>query len=206
MMPLRKFLVILFFGLLFTGMNITYAQEPPISSRIPGLWLYFCWHGDASVADADGTPVTKPIFIPESYREPADQLSESFFHFRADGTGTYFKRYVVFKTNGETITVVTKDRHGQWVKGDRLESKSGFTWKIKGDQIRIRPDKDSAEFTKKSKYRFVLNTTPTRRAPRPITNRLQLSDELIIYQLGQFLKVGREAEQNLLQRYGLNQD
>ena len=206
MIPLRNFLLIVFLVLLFTGVFCTFAQEPDPSNRIPGLWLYLWWHGDASVAGADGTPATKPMFIPESYGEATDPLSESFLYFRADGTGAFFRRYVLFKNSGDKITVVTKDRNGQWVKGDRLESKSTFTWKIRGDQITIHSRQTNSGFSKNGRYRFIINQTPTRPASRPISTRLKLSDELIIHQLGQFLKVGREVEQTILQRYEIDQD
>jgi hypothetical protein len=203
-MLLRKVLFTLLLLLLFTGINYTYAAGPVPPPQITGTWLYLWWHGDASVAKTDGAPVTKPIFIPESYREMDDQKSESFLRFRDDGTGTYFKRYVVFKNNGEKITVMAKDRNGQWVKGDRPDLITNFAWEVRGEQIIIRTHGDSSGFNQNGQYNFIMNATPTRRASRSITTRLRLTDELIIYGLGQFLKVGLKPEQDLLQRYGID--
>lgn len=211
-MTLRKLLLALLFIGIVLGINIiyysdvtiTYAAKPVPTPQITGTWLYLWWYGDASITRTDGTSVTKPMFIPESYREAEDQKSESFLRFRADGTGTYFNRYIVFKNNGEKITVVTKDKNRQWVKGDRPELKTDFAWEVRGEQIIIRTNGDSSGFNKDGQYRFVVNATPSRRASRSITSRLRLNEELIIHQLGQFLKVGREPEQDLLKRYDIN--
>lgn len=211
-MTIRKLrLVLLFFGIVlginityYSKATITYAAGPVPPPQITGTWLYLWWHGEASIAKTDGTTVTQPMFIPESYRETEDQKSESFLHFRADGTGTYFKRYVVFKNNGEKITVVTKDKSGQWMKGDRPDLITNFTWEVRGEEIIIRSHVDSSGFNQDGQYHFILNTTPTRRASRSITTRLHLSDELIIYGLGQFLKVGLKPEQDLLKRYSID--
>lgn len=204
MMLRRKVLFTLLLALLFTGTYCTYASEPIPTRQIAGTWLYLWWHGDASIAKTDGTPVTKPIFIPESYREADDQKSESFLRFRDDGTGTYFKRYVVFKNNGERITVMTKGRNGQWVKGDRPDLITNFSWEVREEQITIRTHGDFSGFNQDNRHNFIINTTPTRRAPRSITSRLCLTNELIIYGLGQFLKVGPKPEQDLLKRYNID--
>jgi hypothetical protein len=200
---LRKVLFNLLFVGLIIGANYTYALDPVPARQITGTWLYLWWHGEASVVQTDGTAVTKLVFLPESYREADDQKSESFLRFREDGTGTFFKRYIVFNNNGGKITVVTKDRNGQWVKGDRPELKTDFAWEVKGDQIIIRSRGEASGFHKNGQYHFVFNAIPTRLASRSVMTRLRLNDELIIYLLGQFLKVGREAEQSLLQRYGI---
>lgn len=214
-MTIKKPLFALLFIGIIIGSNISSAAEPFPTGKInynrpkaavetiTGTWLYLWWHGSASITKADGAAVTKPMFIPESYRETADQKSESFLRFRADGTGTFFRRFIVFKYNGEKITVVTKDRSGQWVKGDRPELITDFRWEIQGNQIIIRTSDDSSGFNKNGKYNFVFNTTPTRKASRYITARLRLNDELIIYRLGQFLRVGPKSEQDLLRQYGI---
>jgi hypothetical protein len=201
---LRKFIFPLLLVLWLsgiTGINSTYGLDPVTTGQITGTWLYLWWHGDASIINTDGAPITKPVFMPESYRETDDQKSESFIRFRADGTGTYFKRYIVFKNNGDKIAVVTKDRSGQWVKGDRPAAVTHFRWATNGDRVKIQSRGQVLEFNQNIRYRFIINTTPTRRASRSISNRLQLSDELIIYQLGQFLKVGRTVEQDFSERY-----
>lgn len=202
-MTIRKPLFVLLFIGIVIGTNITSATESLLSGKITGTWLYLWWHGATSITKTDGTAVTKLMFIPESYRETTDQKSETFLRFRADGTGTFFKRYIVFKYNSEKITVVTKDRGGQWVKGDRPELITDFIWEIRDNQIIIRTHGDSSGFNKDGQYNFVINTTPTRKASRYVTTRLRLNDELIIYELGQFLKVGQKPEQDLLQRYGI---
>ncbi len=204
MIIFKKGLPALLLALMIIGTGFGYrtslADHP---QQVEGTWLYLWWHGPATIKNTDGTFLTQLMFIPESYKETTDQKSESFLRFRADQTGSFFRRFVVFKSKNkkETVSVVTKGNGGEWVEEDKLETKTDFRWQINGHKLTIRDLSGGSQFNKAGQFEFIINVTPTRPASRELKSRLGLKNELIVYRLGQFLRVGNATEQGLLKRY-----
>ncbi len=170
---------------------------------IIGTWLYLWWHGSASIGKDDGTASSRFMFIPESYRETEEEKSESFFRFRADGTGCFFRRYIklTYENRKSSIIVVAKKSNGEWAEVDQLDVKAGFRWQINGSRLILKTVPDGPRFHQPGRYEFVINAIPTRPASRELKSRMKLQDELIIYKLGQFLRLGNTPEQDLLRQY-----
>lgn len=113
-----------------------------------------------------------------------------------------FKRYIRF-TNGGNIAVVAIDSHGSWIDQDKLDYQTDFTWQINGNKLVLKSANGSPKFNKAGSYEYLFNLIPSRPASRQITSRFNLKEEMIIYQLGQFLKVSGSKETELLKHYNI---
>ena len=130
----------------FLALAATESKDP--AGQFAGTWLNLWWHGTVSAANDDGTATDKVMYVPESYRETEPQKSETFFSFRADGTGTFFRRYVVFKEVGRKINkvVVVQTNGGKWVEEDKLTSRVDFNWRLDKEKLIITTPKDAPKF------------------------------------------------------------
>ncbi|MCL6590113.1 MAG: hypothetical protein K6U80_09195 [Firmicutes bacterium] len=198
---------LIFICYLSLGSFPAFAATESISpaSQFTGMWLYLWWHGTVSVRNEDGTATDKVMFVPESYRETGPQKSETFLTFRADGTGTFFRRYVIFKLEGKKNkkVVVFQTTNKEWREEDKLTSQVDFNWRLAGDKLIITTPKKAPKFSLDGQYSYLFNIKPTLPAPMDVQERLGLQDELIIYQCGQFLRLSAKAEEILKERYGI---
>jgi hypothetical protein len=200
----RTFLIIIGSFVLSSFLAFAAVESKDPISQLTGTWLFFWWHGTVSVTNEDGTATDKVMFVPESYRETEPQKSESFLTFRADGTGTFFRRYVIFKVEGKkTNKVVVIQTDKGWVEEDKLTSQIDFNWRLAGDKLILSTPKKAPKFSQAGEYNYLFNQKPTLPAPHDTQERLGLQDELIIYQFGQFLHVSEKAEKILKEKYGI---
>lgn len=148
------------------------------------------------------------MFVPESYRETEPQKSESFLTFRDDGTGTFFRRYIIFKVEGKKTkkVVVVQTPNKAWVEEDKLTAQVDFNWRLAGEKLILTTTttpKNAPKFSLAGEYSYLFNDKPTLPAARDVQERLDLQDELIIYQCGQFLHLSAKTEKILKDKYGI---
>ena len=118
---------------LISALALAATDSKGPAGQFTGIWLYLWWHGTVSVSNEDGTTTDKVMFVPESYQETEPQKSESFLTFRADGTGTFFRR-TYFKVEGKKTkkVVVIQTPNKAWVEEDKLTSRVDFNWRLAG--------------------------------------------------------------------------
>jgi hypothetical protein len=183
-----------------------WAADNDLAVKIPGLWLVTWDHGTVTMADAQGKTTQEERFTPGSYGAAQEIQPEYFYLFRADGTGTYFFRWIK-KQSGTAapVVVMARDQSNAWVEKDVLFRRIDFTWKLDSGLLSITFTTVPAPlYMKSGNHKVEWNANPTRKTNISQTaDGYRLSDELIIYNAGAMVRVDPAGAQKLLDRYGI---
>lgn len=184
---------------LFVLKNATIIYSEESAEKLIGTWVKIWHHSESNIKGKDGKETIKTMFTPDFHAEAGERKSESYIRFKEDGTGTYFSRNVINKDG--SIVVIKRDydkKTKKWVDSekDELQTRMDFKWSIQDNKLIMELVQRERFYFNSGVYEIEFNSTPTRPMPaadEALLKEYGVKDEVIIYLIGQFLKMTNES-------------
>lgn len=158
-----------------------------------GTWLELWEHGEVNYTGPTGEKRTRVMFTPGFHAYQGDFQNETYIKFNANGTGIFFTRGLLKNERG-TYDVVLSEYNENTKKieykiTDQLSKRVDFKWKINGNKIHIDQKLIGCLKDDLREYEIEYHQSPTRPGLSEELKIFNLEDEIIIKNIGQFLRI-----------------